>query len=532
MPKFHGVSAAGREGVELSTVMVRKHARVLPWLRALAFAAVVAAALTAVPFYPVAVRPVAALAAGALGLFAPAVGVLVIVVALALPLAAGNFITGVLFLVVGLASVQYLGERGGRGFLVVSLAFVAAALHADWALAPLAGYVVGTSEGGVMALLACATLELAGIVFGHPATGVLATGGTKPLVDLAHVAALKDPLAFRWIAPAVAHADVNVIVKTFGSVRSVALLLVQPLLWGVAAALAGTFRERGARALTVGVVSATTAALAAVTMAVSAALGGPVSVSAMLPVAAVSIVVAGAFTALAEWAFPLQRVPVGTLPSLRTEDAEVDELLRMIADAEERLEDRHATDATVLITDMKAFSRITQEQGTVATAKIIQRHRDLLLPLVTRCGGHGKSTGGDGLVASFPAAEDALAAAVKMQQALKTYNERKSEDKQVLVRIGIASGDVILDRSGCPFIGDALNLAARVMALADGGQVFAAADVVESAIELPSPVVSHGEFSLKNIARPVNVFEMLWDADQQPKRPELDQTGGPAAQTA
>jgi class 3 adenylate cyclase len=237
-----------------------------------------------------------------------------------------------------------------------------------------------------------------------------------------------------------------------------------------------------------------------------------------------SALVAAAFVALAEWVFPLLPKAEAGLPSMRAEDAEVDELLRMIANAEEALEDRHSMDAAVLITDMKSFSRLTQEQGTVATAKMIQRHRDLLLPIASSCGGHGKSTGGDGLVAAFHSTEDALTAAVKMQQALRDYNARKAEDKQIHVRIGVAAGDVIVDRAGCPFIGDALNLAARVMGLADGGQVFAAADVVDAATDLPSPVVPHGEFTLKNITRPVGIFEVLWDEGQEPRRPEAEPT--------
>jgi class 3 adenylate cyclase len=35
-------------------------------------------------------------------------------------------------------------------------------------------------------------------------------------------------------------------------------------------------------------------------------------------------------------------------------------------------------------------------------------------------------------------------------------------------------------------------------------------------------VVSHGEFELKNIARPVNVYEVLWDDGQQPKHPDVE----------
>jgi class 3 adenylate cyclase len=503
--------------------VVRKNAPLVPWIRAVVFFAAAFAAVSAVPFYPQASRPLIAAACAALGLFAPALGVLAFVLVLAPPLAAGDFLVGILFLIVGLAAVQYLGQQGARAFVVVALAFLASILRAEWALAPLAGYVLGASDGAVAAFLAVAIVEAAGVVLGHTSAGVLATGGAKPMVDIAVLRALHAPLSFGWLAGAVGKLDVDRVVKILGGVRDAPLLILQPLLFGVAAALSGSLVKRESPMRSVAVVTATTAALGVATMAITTALHGPVPISLMIPPAIVSLVVAAAVASVAAWVFPLVSVPdaVG-LPSLRAEDADVDELLRMIANAEEALADRHSTDATVMITDMKSFSRMTQEQGTVATAKMIQRHRDLLLPIVLRAGGHGKSAGGDGLVAAFTSPDEALGAAVEIQRALKKYNAKKPPEQQIEVRVGLASGDVIVDRGGCPFIGDALNLAARVMNLADGGQVFAAGDVVDGASDLPSPVVSHGAFTLKNITLPVDVYEVLWDEGQQPRRPELE----------
>lgn len=505
---------------------IRKNAVLLKWARAVAFFAVMYLALRVLPFYPVPVRLGLAAACSALGFVAPAVGVLVFVVATALPLVAADFLVGVLFLLVGLAAVQYLGQDDARVFLVVSLAFLAALMRAEWALAAIAGYAMGASEGAVAAFFAAAAIEAAGFVLGRTSVGVLATGGTAAFIDLAKLRGIAAPLTFKWLGPAIAGIRLEALLKTLSSLRDLPLMIAQPVLWGIAAALAGTLRRRNAgaqRALSVAVVAGVTALLAAAGIGIGAALGSPVPTAQLAVAGAASVVMAAIFAVVAETVFPEVAQPAATgLSTIRTEDADVDELLRTIAGAEEALGDRHSTDATVMITDMKSFSRMTQERGAVSTAKIIQKHRDLLLPIIREAGGHGKSTGGDGIVASFASADDALTAAVETQRALKRYNEGKAEDRRIHVRIGLASGDVILDRGGCPFIGDAINIAARVMGLADGGQVFGAADVVDAAAKLPSPVVSHGEFSLKNIARPVNIYEILWDADQQPRRPETE----------
>jgi len=92
------------------------------------------------------------------------------------------------------------------------------------------------------------------------------------------------------------------------------------------------------------------------------------------------------------------------------------------------------------------------------------------------------------------------------------------------VRIGVADGEVVLDKSGRPFIGAALNLAARVMNLADGGQAFATQAVVAEAGGAFA-VHSHGEFQMKNIAAPVEVVEVLWADDQMPQAPRFTENG-------
>ena len=163
---------------------------------------------------------------------------------------------------------------------------------------------------------------------------------------------------------------------------------------------------------------------------------------------------------------------------MAAEDEDVDELLRLIATAEEKVATQYTSVKTVLITDMKSFSPMTEEYGSALTAKAVQRHRDLLLPAIQRHGGQGKPAGGDGLIAAFDDAATAVAAAIEMQQVLAEHNRNHPYERDMTVRIGIAYGEVVLDRGGRPFIGNALNVAARIMNLADGGQAFTTATVV------------------------------------------------------
>ena len=198
-----------------------------------------------------------------------------------------------------------------------------------------------------------------------------------------------------------------------------------------------------------------------------------------------SLVVAIIFVVMWERAFPPIKTVAKVPPrkaSIATEDADVDELLHLIATAEDKLATNHTSVRVVMITDMKSFSRMTEEDGSVATAKAIQRHRDLLLPVIQPHNGSGKSTGGDGLVASFESAADALLAATELQRDAgepttpEHPNEREIGFESAWPPVRSSS-----TRAGARSSAPGSNLAARVMNLADGGQVFSAADVAQAA---------------------------------------------------
>lgn len=502
--------------------IVRKNAAALRWLRAGAFAVVTYMALAQLGFYPALVPAIIAFAAGVLGLLAPAAGVLVFVVAVGIPLAAGDILAGALFLLAGFATIQYLGDSHGRNFLVIALAFAATRLGAEWAVVVLVGLLLGASEGAVIVFIACLVIEVAGLVLGKVSISTLATGGSgdpgKAIVDITAMPAF----GFAWVGEKLAAIAPRSYVEAVTSMRDPVLLIAQPFVWAAGAAVSGALRRppsdprRGLRALIA--VAAGVAVLAAAGFAGAVAMVGSVEIGHLALATGVSLVLALLAAAASEWVFTPSLV-AAEVRGRSAEDADVDELLRMISSAEEELASKHTVTRTVLITDMKAFSRITQELGSTETARLVQRHRDLLIPIIEQAGGHGKSTGGDGLLAAFDSPGPALEAAVRMQQALADYNAKRPGEEEVLIRAGIASGEVVLDKGGKPFLGDALNRAARVMSLADGGQVFTTANDLEQAAGMAQRTVAHGDFRLKNIAQPVSIVEVLWRDDQEARAP-------------
>jgi class 3 adenylate cyclase len=498
----------------------------LNWARAAAFTAVAWLALEFTAFQPSVVTVLIALGIGAIALAAPSVAVLGTIIVVSLPILAADFITGLAFLVLGIASTQFMSAGRGRVFLLVALGFFGAQLGPVWAAAALAGYLLGAGEGAIAGIMGCVLVQIAGLLTGQPAIGVVHAGGVEP----AFITFAEGPtnlLSVGWLADSAAAIDPKPLFAAFADSSNKGLIFAHQVIWAVGAAVAGSIvrppdhPRREPSALLA--VAAAVGVMAAASAVATVLLGGQGMPSGDLLVAGLSsLALTAAIVAALEWVFPHKErksVPAARPGTMSAEDADVDELLRLISTAEDQLATRHTARAVVMITDMKSFSRMTEEEGSVSSAKTIQRHRDLLMPIIGEHAGRGKSTGGDGLVAAFDSASDAIATAARMQTVLREYNASHATERDIIVRIGIADGEVVLDKSGRPFIGTALNLAARVMNLGDGGQILTTERVADAGRASDVRQHTHGLFELKNIAEPIGVVEILWAPDQQPTAP-------------
>lgn len=504
----------------MSTLVTRRNADALPAIEALVFASITFLALWTMPYYPAWLAMLLAVLVGALAAGAPALAALLLVAVVSLPVLAADFVVGILFLVVGFRATQYLATDRALGFLLITLAIVALPFHAEWAVCAFAGYALGRGRGAVAAALAGITLEFVGIVLGVPVLGSLVTGGMSP-GPVTFLAAPPGALTLAWLPQAITAADPARVLGAVSAVANWPLLMAQPALWAIGAGIGG-LAGAGTKLRALLASTGAVLAIAGGTALAQRLLGQAVPTPTLVTTGLVSTALAIATVAVAEWVFPpvVLSAPQPQAPAagVRAEDADVDDLLRVIASAEEELAARHRTESVVLITDMKAFSAMTEEVGSIESAKLVQRHRDVLIPVIERHRGKGKSTGGDGLVAAFASAADALAAAIDMQQTLDAAVKIDPRTREMLVRIGVARGEVVLDKGGRPFLGAAVNLAARVMDLAEGGRIMTV-EGVASASGLPGSVLHHhGEYRLKNIAEPIPVVEVLWNEDMAPQQ--------------
>ena len=185
----------------------------------------------------------------------------------------------------------------------------------------------------------------------------------------------------------------------------------------------------------------------------------------------------------------------------------------MATTGQDRIERRLAA---ILAADVAGYSRLTgaDEEGTHVH---LQAHlRALVDPKIAEHRGRVVKNTGDGMLAEFGSVVDAVRCALDVQRGMSKRNSEVPDKKRIEFRIGINVGDIIIDRGD--IFGDGVNVAARLEGLAKPGGICISDDAhrqVRGKIDVRFEDV--GERQLKNIARPVRVFQVALDA--RPTKP-------------
>ncbi|NQU60226.1 MAG: adenylate/guanylate cyclase domain-containing protein [Rhodospirillales bacterium] len=166
--------------------------------------------------------------------------------------------------------------------------------------------------------------------------------------------------------------------------------------------------------------------------------------------------------------------------------------------------------AAILATDVVGYSRLMSVDEAGTLARMTAHLDEIFKPAIAEHQGHVVKTTGDGLLAEFASAVEAVECAVQIQTSMADRAEDEPEDRRVVFRIGINLGDIIIQDGD--IFGDGVNVAARIEALADPGGVFLSQSVADQiAGKLDTPLEDLGKHEVKNIPKPVHVFRMLLD---------------------
>lgn len=173
---------------------------------------------------------------------------------------------------------------------------------------------------------------------------------------------------------------------------------------------------------------------------------------------------------------------------------------------------------TMLFTDVRGFTTFSDREAPETVIAVINQYLSLQAKVVRECGGDVDKFVGDEVMAIFQgtgAASRAIACAIRIQAELHTL--RMEQGHTLTVGAGINSGYVVEgnigsdDRIDHTVIGDAVNVAARLCAKAEGGQILVGDNVLADLgyTQTEFTLKPQGAIELKGKPKPLPVYAVM-----------------------
>ena len=123
--------------------------------------------------------------------------------------------------------------------------------------------------------------------------------------------------------------------------------------------------------------------------------------------------------------------------------------------------------AAIVAADVAGYSRLMHHDEEATHAKLTALLADVVAPAIADHGGRIVKNTGDGFLAEFPSAVEAVRAAMQFQTRINDLTIGDPEDERIAFRVGINIGDIIVEPHD--IFGDSVNIAARLESIAEPG---------------------------------------------------------------
>jgi class 3 adenylate cyclase len=166
--------------------------------------------------------------------------------------------------------------------------------------------------------------------------------------------------------------------------------------------------------------------------------------------------------------------------------------------------------SAILAADVAGYSRLMHHDEEATHAKLAALLAGDIEPAIAEHGGRIVKNTGDGFLAEFPSAVEAVRAAIQFQTRIHELTVGDVQNGRIAFRVGINIGDVIVEPHD--IFGDGVNIAARLESIAEPGGICissSAYDQVRGKVGVE--FTDLGEQNLKNIPRPVRAYAVVWE---------------------
>lgn len=192
----------------------------------------------------------------------------------------------------------------------------------------------------------------------------------------------------------------------------------------------------------------------------------------------------------------------------------IEDLLREKEKIEKSINEQFQEYVTIMFTDIAGYTNFVETHGDITAKSLLQKHNEIIFPIIKKHSGNVIKTIGDAIMASFLDTKNAVIAAVDIQKALKKHNVNAEKIKKINIRIGIHAGDALQD--GNDYFGDAVNVAARIEPTGSAGQIMVSESVYNAVKDYKNIFCSyHGLKEAKGKSEPLEVYRVFLNHEEQ-----------------
>lgn len=189
--------------------------------------------------------------------------------------------------------------------------------------------------------------------------------------------------------------------------------------------------------------------------------------------------------------------------------ANMNELLSQLDSIQNQIDENYVKTTTVMFTDLKDSTVYFEKNGDIKGRLYVEKHNNLLFPIIKKYGGVVIKTIGDAIMAKFDFPVCAVKASVEMQRTLKNYNKNATD--LIKIRIGIHTGKALIEEND--IFGDTVNLSARIEANTQPEKI----SISKSTLKAISPfknikVEPLGKINYKGKAESIDTYSVLWES--------------------
>ena len=163
--------------------------------------------------------------------------------------------------------------------------------------------------------------------------------------------------------------------------------------------------------------------------------------------------------------------------------------------------------STILASDVVGFSKMMAADEE-RTLEVLRKRRQVIDGVIAEHSGTIFGSAGDSVIAEFASPIKATECAVQIQSKMQAMNEDVPEERQMVFRVGINIGDVMVSKDN--LFGDAVNVAARLESAAKPSGICISKSVFDMVSQkIKVSFEDAGELELKNIANPVQAYFVI-----------------------